>query len=876
MKYLTGNEIRQIWINFFKDKMHAVEEGASLIPNNDPTLLWMNSGVAALKKYFDGRVVPKNPRIVNIQKCIRTNDIENVGNTARHHTFFEMMGNFSIGDYFRDEAIEYGYELLTSEKYFGFPLEKLYFTYYPTDEDTKQKWMDLGVSEEQLIPSEENFWEIGSGPCGPCTEVFFDRGEEYGDFTSESIKKNIENDRYVELWNIVLSQYNATEGLSRNDYPELPSKNIDTGAGLERFASVIQNAKTNFETDLFMPIINKISQIANIPYEGQKEFKVIADHIRTVTMAISDGAMLSNEGRGYVLRRLLRRAVKYGKQLKIDKPFLTDIVDVVIEVLKPFYPYITNKVVIVKKIVETEENKFLETLLSGEKKLTDIMEHSDKSISGKDAFLLYDTYGFPLELTMEYAEEQGYQVDINGFKVEMEKQRERARNARSETNSMVGQNEEYMNFIEKSEFVGYETLVVKTKIIKVFSEGIVLSKTPFYATSGGQISDCGLIYNEQINLNVIDVEKLPNGQFLHRVDEELSTAYEGLEVTAQVDNKRRELTEYHHSATHLLFKALRDVLGQHVSQQGSQVSFDGLRFDFNHYENISDKTILKIESIVNEMIKDNYQTKTQVLTVEEAKKLGAIAEFGEKYGDKVRAIDLKYTLDLCGGTHVKDIADIEKFAIKSISSIGSGVYRIEAVANKKVNTLADSLIGLNQDIDNLLNKSEKIISLATSEGISLDFSFSKKKESIGSYQDVINKREELHNAQVAVKELEKQYNHLKESKALNSVRDLSEFIVNRKVIARLDNLNAAVLKQVADETLAHELVDFVFLASVIEDKIIFIAKSNVTELNAGQIVKAAAQICGGNGGGRPDFAQAGGKDVLRIDESINYVKGIVL
>ncbi|MFA7076311.1 MAG: alanine--tRNA ligase [Candidatus Izemoplasmatales bacterium] len=876
MKYLTGNEIRQIWINFFKDKMHAVEEGASLIPNNDPTLLWMNSGVAALKKYFDGRVVPKNPRIVNIQKCIRTNDIENVGNTARHHTFFEMMGNFSIGDYFRDEAIEYGYELLTSEKYFGFPLEKLYFTYYPTDEDTKQKWMDLGVSEEQLIPSEENFWEIGSGPCGPCTEIFFDRGEEYGDFTSESIKKNIENDRYVELWNIVLSQYNATEGLSRNDYPELPSKNIDTGAGLERFASVIQNAKTNFETDLFMPIINKISQIANIPYEGQKEFKVIADHIRTVTMAISDGAMLSNEGRGYVLRRLLRRAVKYGKQLKIDKPFLTDIVDVVIEVLKPFYPYITNKVVIVKKIVETEENKFLETLLSGEKKLTDIMEHSDKSISGKDAFLLYDTYGFPLELTMEYAEEQGYQVDINGFKVEMEKQRERARNARSETNSMVGQNEEYMNFIEKSEFVGYETLVVKTKIIKVFSEGIVLSKTPFYATSGGQISDCGLIYNEQINLNVIDVEKLPNGQFLHRVDEELSTAYEGLEVTAQVDNKRRELTEYHHSATHLLFKALRDVLGQHVSQQGSQVSFDGLRFDFNHYENISDKTILKIESIVNEMIKDNYQTKTQVLTVEEAKKLGAIAEFGEKYGDKVRAIDLKYTLDLCGGTHVKDIADIEKFAIKSISSIGSGVYRIEAVANKKVNTLADSLIGLNQDIDNLLNKSEKIISLATSEGISLDFSFSKKKESIGSYQDVINKREELHNAQVAVKELEKQYNHLKESKALNSVRDLSEFIVNRKVIARLDNLNAAVLKQVADETLAHELVDFVFLASVIEDKIIFIAKSNVTELNAGQIVKAAAQICGGNGGGRPDFAQAGGKDVLRIDESINYVKGIVL
>jgi alanyl-tRNA synthetase len=333
MKYMTGNEIRQTWINFFKSKGHSVEEGASLIPNNDPTLLWMNSGVAALKKYFDGRVVPKNPRIVNVQKCIRTNDIENVGNTARHHTFFEMMGNFSIGDYFRDEAIEYGFEIMTSDKYFGFPIEKLFFTYYPTDLDTKNKWLKLGVKEEHLIPSEGNFWEIGSGPCGPCTEIFFDRGKEFGDFTTESIKKDIENDRYVELWNIVLSQYNAIEGLERSKYPELPSKNIDTGAGLERFASVIQGAKTNFETDLFMPIINEISKIANVEYTGQKSFKVIADHIRTVTMAISDGAMLSNEGRGYVLRRLLRRAVKYGKQLKIEKPFLVSLVDIVIEML---------------------------------------------------------------------------------------------------------------------------------------------------------------------------------------------------------------------------------------------------------------------------------------------------------------------------------------------------------------------------------------------------------------------------------------------------------------------------------------------------------------------------------------------------------------
>ena len=410
--------------------------------------------------------------------------------------------------------------------------------------DTKQRWLDLGVAEEHLIPSEGNFWEIGSGPCGPCTEIFYDRGEMFGDFTTESIKKDIENDRYVELWNIVLSQYNAIEGLDREKYPELPSKNIDTGDGLERFASVIQGAKTNFETDLFMPIINKISEIANVEYQGQKAFKVIADHIRTVTMAISDGAMLSNEGRGYVLRRLLRRAVKYGKQLKIEKPFLVSLVDEVVEVLRPFYPYIESKITIVKKIVETEENKFLETLLSGEKKLNDIMSNSqDKTISGEDAFLLYDTYGFPLELTEEYALEQGYKVDLKGFKNEMEKQKDRARRARTESDSMMGQNEEFLNFVMPSEVIGYETTKSSATIIKVFNEGLVLDKTPFYATSGGQLADQGKIYNYKIVLNIIDVEKMPNGQFLHKVDEELSSNYERMKVIDEVDARRREFKE---------------------------------------------------------------------------------------------------------------------------------------------------------------------------------------------------------------------------------------------------------------------------------------------------------------------------------------------
>jgi len=877
MKYMTGNEIRQTWINFFKDKQHAVEEGASLIPNNDPTLLWMNSGVAALKKYFDGRVVPKNPRIVNIQKCIRTNDIENVGNTARHHTFFEMMGNFSIGDYFRDQAIEFGFELMTSDKYFGFPLEKLYFTYYPTDEETKKRWLDLGVEEEHLISSEGNFWEIGSGPCGPCTEIFFDRGEEFGDFDTDSIKKDIENDRYVELWNIVLSQYNAIEGLKREEYPELPSKNIDTGAGLERYASVIQNAKTNFETDLFLPIINKIGEISKTEYQGQKSFKVIADHIRTVTMAISDGAMLSNEGRGYVLRRLLRRAVKYGKQLKIEKPFLASLVDVVVEILVPFYPYIVTKSEIVKKIVETEEIKFLETLIAGEKKLNEIIAlTNNKTISGQDAFLLYDTYGFPLELTSEYAFEQGYEVDFKGFKQEMEKQKERARNARSETDSMMGQNENYLNFHEYSEFVGYETLKTKAKIIKVFPEGLILDKTPFYATSGGQLADQGRIYNDEIELEVIDVEKLPNGQFIHKVSEELSSNLEQTIVIAAVDQTRRELTQYHHSATHLLFKALRDILGNHVSQQGSQVSFDGLRFDFNHYQSIDDDTILKIEKAVNQMINNKYKTTTKIVSVEEAKKLGAIAEFGEKYADKVRVIDLKYTLDLCGGTHVEDVKDIEKFAIKSISSIGSGIYRIEAVANRMVDKLSESLVGLNQDIENLLSKADKILEQAKAENIEIKFGFSVNEDNLGSYQDVVNKRNTLHEAQIAVKELEKEFNRLKEAKTKNNLQDLSEFIYDDKVIAKLENINGSVLKQIADDMFANGKIKFVFLASVIDEKIIFVAKSEVSSLNAGQIVKSAAQICGGSGGGRPDFAQAGGKDIAKIDEAIAHIKELVL
>ena len=877
MKKLKGHEIRNIWLNFFKDKGHRIEESASLIPNNDPTLLWMNSGVAALKQYFDGRVVPKNPRMVNVQKCIRTNDIENVGNTARHHTFFEMMGNFSIGDYFRDEAIDYAYEILTDDAYFAIPLDKLYFTYYPTDQETYDKWIDLGIDPKHLIASENNFWEIGTGPCGPCTEIFFDRGPDFGDYTTETIKKDIENDRYVELWNIVLSQFNAKENLSREDYPELPNKNIDTGAGLERFASIFQNAKTNFETDLFLPIIQTFSDLVKISYTGQKSFKIIADHIRTITMALNDGAMISNEGRGYVIRRLLRRAVKHGKQNGMDKPFLSKLVTVVIDLMKPFYPSLLDRQDMIKKIIHNEEVKFLETLQSGEEKLKEIIQQSKgKVIDGKDAFLLYDTYGFPLELTQEYGEEQGYDVDIAGFNKEMDQQKERARNARTDVSSLASQNTDYLNFKDPSEFVGYEQLTSTSKIIKVFDEGLVLDKTPFYATSGGQAADKGVIEHNDFILHVIDVNKLPNGQFIHQTEEPISKAMEGQIVQAKVDASNRAFTEYHHSATHLLFKVLRDKLGSHVSQQGSQVTSESLRFDFNHYEHIDETDILAIEKAVNDMIKSSYKTTTSILSVDEAKEKGAIAEFGEKYADKVRTVDLKYTLDLCGGTHVHDISDIGRFAIKSVYSIGSGIYRIEALANTRVDHLLDSLTGINEDIHNLKDKASRILEQAKEEGIDLSFDVNDDYKAKGSYEDVIHQREHLKTYQSAVKNLEKTFKQAKEEKALENVSDFSDMTYGNKIIGKVKQVNGGVLKQLADELIQGLDQGFVLLATVANEKVVFVAKSNNPSLDAGKIVREAAKVCQGAGGGRKDFAQAGGKDTSKIDDAIEKVKDIVL
>ncbi|MFP4286583.1 MAG: alanine--tRNA ligase [Candidatus Izemoplasmataceae bacterium] len=869
MKVLTGHEIKKLWLKFFEERDHNVAESASLIPINDPTLLWINAGVAALKGYFDGSKIPENPRIVNAQKCIRTNDIENVGKTARHHTFFEMLGNFSIGDYFRDDIIPWAYELLTSDAYYGFDLKKLYFTVYPTDQETKDKWLSVGVPEDHIIESDKNYWEIGTGPCGPCTEVWFDRGSAFGEGDTTLIRDDIENDRYIEIWNIVFSQFNAKIGLSREDYPELPNKNIDTGMGLERMACVIQGKDTNFETDLFFPVIKHISRLANKPYDGSMSFKVIADHIRTVTFAISDGATFSNDGRGYVLRRLLRRAVKHGKHLGIDKPFLKELVETVVEMMEESYPYLRKTLHFTKQVIEKEELKFLETLSLGEKILESRLKEEGDTLSGKDAFMLYDTYGFPIELTIEYAESHGKKVDKKGFITEMQAQKDRARSARKAHQSMKNQNVEYLNFKTPSKFIGYDTLEASSKVIKVFEEGIVTEVTPFYAESGGQVSDSGVIMHNHDTFEVLDVEKLPNGQFLHVIENH--TIKEDDTVTLKVDEYKRKLTKAHHSATHILYQTLREVLGDHVSQQGSMVGPDYCRFDFNHIELLDDETILKIEQLVNQKISEHLEVKVINTTVEEAKKQGAVAEFGEKYESSVRMINMGVTLDLCGGTHVDNTDEIEAFAIASLESKGSGIYRITGLAKDRVYDITEYMEGLNSNIEKTVEKANHLLSKANAEGFDLAFDLPKKPSIKGSYQDIINTRAYFNTLQNQVKELEKTLTLKREKESLKNIETYLKEASYGKIVIKVEGLDAKTVKTLADTLMDRLGKGVVFIANVQMDKVLLVCKST-TDIHAGHLVKEAANLAGGGGGGRSDFAQAGAKDVSKVDDVIRFVK----
>lgn len=846
---MTAKEIRQTWLDFFKSKKHKVEASASLVPQNDPTLLWINAGVAPLKKYFDGTEKPQNPRITNVQKCIRTNDIDNVGRTARHHTFFEMLGNFSIGDYFKHEAIQWGLELLTDPKWFGFPKEKLYMTYYPDDLEARDRWIELGVDPSHLIPRADNFWEIGAGPCGPDTEIYFDRGETYDKRGKELIEDDLENERYIEIWNIVFSQFNSKPGLERENYPELPSKNIDTGAGLERFACVIQGTKTNFETDLFFPIIKHTEIISGIPYEGQMAFKVIADHIKALTFAISDGAILSNEGRGYVLRRLLRRAVKYGRKLNLSKPFLYELVDDVVEVMGVFYTNLYETKDIVKKLVLKEEQKFLETINEGEKHLLDSLAKGMDKVSGEVAFKLYDTYGFPIELTIEYAEEHDVKVDLDAFHAELEKQKMRSRAARSETGSMKAQEEAYLNFVEPSKFIGYDILQTEAKVIKVFPNGIVLDQTPFYATSGGQVADKGWING----LEVMDVSKLPHGQFIHQVEGEYEV---GDEVLAVVDQKERAKTMRNHSAAHLFHQSIKDIFGKHANQQGSQVAPWSWRFDFNHYETETDARILEVEKLVKHYIKETpLDVNIKQLPIEEAKKLGAMALFGEKYGDIVRVVDMGWSKEFCGGTHVKNTGEILDFAITSYESIGSGIYRMEGVTGYDVKG----------QVKKFLEPLEQEVTLITEKIARIDekLDVPASPEVLGSYQDIINYRQFVESLKELAKNYEKELSRKMQQDVLKRLDDFILEPDKKKQLIVTEGVDQKVLKQLIDALYDKIKAETLFLINVSEGKATYLCKSEHNDAN--DLIKLAASLSSGSGGGKGMFAQGGTQDLSNLE-----------
>ena len=867
MKYLTTNEIREIWLNFWKDRGHYIEPSASLIPHNDPTLLWINAGVAALKKYFDGSEIPSNRRITNVQKSLRTNDIENVGMTARHHTFFEMLGNFSIGDYFRNEVIPWAFELLTSDKYFGIEKEKLYITYHPNDTASKDLWMKCGVSEDHLIPLEDNFWCIGEGPCGPDTEIFFDRGEKYDPdhLGIKMLKEDIENDRYIEIWNIVFSQYNAVEGVKREDYKELPHKNIDTGAGLERFACIMQGVETNFDTDLFMPIIKETEKLTSIKYQDNVfAYRVIADHIRTCTFALSDGASFSNEGRGYVLRRILRRAMRFGRKLGIYESFLYRLVDQVVSIMKDFYPYILKNVDSVKKTIKTEEERFLKTLSSGEQLLRKMIENSS-ILTGEQAFKLYDTYGFPIELTLEMAKESGVNVDLEGFKEEMNKQKERARAARGDAKSMNKQSASLMSCTVPSEFI-YGKLETTATVLALFKDGeqvdtldeegdIIVDHTVFYAESGGQVSDKGIMENDGLRLEVNDVIKAPNHQHLHHVHILYGELKVGDQLTLKVDEQKRLFTMKNHSSAHLLQSALISVLGDHVHQEGSYVDDEVVRFDFSHSTKLSESEIAEVEALVNKWIAESIPQVTLCLAIDEAKKIGAKALFDEKYGDIVRVVTFNdVSKEFCGGTHVNNSSDIGAFVIEYEESIASGVRRIQART------------GLHAY--ELLKKREKLL-IQVREML--------KAGSIYEIQDrlksVLAEKDNLlkENKRLLEKEASAQAKQLESSFVeYNGVHLLTAYLK--------DTDRAGLMKRIDQLKTIHE--DDVIVLVGEKDGVIAVtchvgAVNNKKGIRAGDIVREVARVLGGSGGGRPDFASGGGKDITKVDDALALVKGLI-
>ena len=865
MKYMKGSEIRNRWISFFESKGHRYIPGVNLIPQGDKSLLWVNAGVTGLKKYFDGSEVPPCRRIVNVQKSIRTNDIENVGHTARHHTFFEMLGNFSIGDYFRNEVIPWAYEILTNEKTgFGIPKEKLYITYEPHDVATHDLWVRCGMDPEHLIPLKDNFWEIGEGPCGPDTEMFFDRGEKYDPkhLGVKMLQDDIENDRYIEIWNIVFSQYNSEAGVARENYKELPSKNIDTGSGLERLACILQGTETNFETDLFMPIIKAAEEICHKPYEGDNKmaYRVIADHARCLTFALSDGAYFSNEGRGYVLRRIIRRAMRYGQKLGINEPFMYRLIRVCADEYKDFYPNLEEKVELVSKMVLDEEKKFIKTLSTGEEILRQKME-GKQTLEGSVIFLLYDTYGFPADMTKEICEENGVKADMDGFQKCMEEQKERARAARGDIESFHKQSKDLLEFKTPSEFV-YDQESLKAKVTGLFVDGnaveeieeegdVAFDLTPFYAEMGGQVSDTGTLKNDSVLGTITRVGKAPAGQHLHHVHLQFGHLSVGEEVELALDSKRRHLIERNHSATHLLHAAISEILGKHVEQKGSYCDENYLRFDFTSMDKLSSEDLNKIEALVNEKIAESIPEETKILPVDEAKNLGAEMEFSEKYGSVVRVVCFEdFSKEFCGGTHVKNTSEIGLFVLESESSVSAGTRRIQARTS----------LGAYQ----YLRRKSEVLASIESETLSKDDTVLESVKKLEGHID----------------ELQAELNQLKDKMSSSQANEL------QKQFEEIDGIHFLAWKGEGERGDIMKLGDS--LKSIYSDYVLFLcgkgskgyslvvfAGGKGAQIGAGKIMKAIAPILGGNGGGKPEMASGSAKNLDGFEAAISKAKTLL-
>ncbi|HBG0526888.1 alanine--tRNA ligase [Clostridioides difficile] len=874
MEKMGLNEIRSKFLEFFESKGHYVANSYSLVPNNDKSLLLINSGMAPLKNYFSGVEVPPSVRMCTSQKCIRTGDIENVGITARHATFFEMMGNFSFGDYFKRESIKWGWEFVT--EWLNIPEDKIWVTVYEEDDDSYDIWAkEMNFPEERMVilGKDDNFWEIGTGPCGPCSEIYFDRGEEYG-CDNPDCKPGCDCDRYLEFWNHVFTQFDRDE---EGNYSLLENKNIDTGMGLERMGCIMQGVDTIFEVDTIKSILEAVEKLTGVKYgENPKNdisIRIITDHIRAVTFLVSDGVLPSNEGRGYVLRRLLRRAARHGKLLGVKELFLQKLIDEVIKVNDKAYPVLVEKESYIKKVVGIEEEKFNETIDQGTEILNsyiEVLKNEGKTVlSGQEAFKLYDTYGFPIDLTKEILEEEHLSVDEEAFNEEMEKQKERARNARG---NMDGESwkEDPLSKLEStvdSTFNGYseiygegtiEAIVKDDELVQSAEEGdkvsIVLDNTTFYPEGGGQVGDCGLITNENLVLEVLNTKKGANNSIKHIGIIKSGRISNGDKVKTLVDRETRMSAARNHSATHLLHKALREVLGEHVNQAGSLVTPERLRFDITHFEAISNEELKVIEEKVNNVILSSLDIKCDIMNIKEAKEKGATALFGEKYGDEVRVVSMgDYSTELCGGTHLTNTSQVGMFKILSEGGVAAGVRRIEAITGKAVyeylkerdGIISEVCVNLKSKEDNLIQRISSL--LEENKNLSKELHDMKAKMSLQSVDSIFDSKVEVNGVNL--------------------------------ITNKFEGMDMDTLRETADNLRDKLGSGVVVLANVVDDKVNFVvtATKDVLDkgIHSGNIVREVAKIAGGKGGGRPNMAQAGASDVSKVDQALSYASEVI-